>query len=113
MSNEKMAAIAEKLLTRSKVSEIPWAGVPGQDTRFFISFPEYTVAIRRPVERQYVLSIYNQNGAEAYSLLGEDRRTGVYRTLEELFEIAGRIAPDAALLADDLNARLDSGELLA
>lgn len=111
MSNQKMKLVAEKLLGQSRFNKISWAKAPGQEPKYFISFPDYTVAIRNPEDRCYVLSIYDHSGAESYTLRADQGKQD-HELLMQLFDAARGKASESDLILDDLLTRLDSGETL-
>ena len=112
MSNQKMNLVAERLLEQSRFNKISWAKAPGREPKYFISFPDYTVAIRNPEDRCFVLSIYDHSGAESYTLRADKGKQGPYQMLTQLFDAARGKASESDLILDDLLARLDSGETL-
>ena len=126
MSDERMMAIATKLLERTRKGDVGWSDTADEDA-FTVAYPTYSVSLRKisptyPVSlgtippvmapNYYVLSVRNAYGSEIESLpirLSEDG----FETLRDLFQLAKRIALKADEVLDDLLGRLSKEEASA
>ena len=109
MSDERMIAIASKLLERTRKGDVGWSDTVDENT-FSVAYPEYSVLIRRAADgRTCVLSIQNVHGSEVQSLRLAPYETE-FETLDELLQLARRTALKTDEVLDDLLGRLSKEE---
>jgi len=117
MSDERMPAIAQKLLETTKNGEVAWAETADDDT-FSVAFPTYSVSIRyRRGYGEYTLSAHNRHGTEVKTLTATPYPTAAGarmgdtgKLLEELFNMARQIGVKTDEVLDGLLERLTKGE---
>ena len=109
MSDNRLVAIAEKLLDQSRRGEISWVET-ADESSFSVAFPTYSVSIQRPDSSTYAVGVYNKNGTEIDSITARRRDVKLYKTLQVLFIIARRVALKTDQVLDDLLDRLSSKE---
>ena len=111
MSDERLAAIAERLLELSRKGDAEWKET-ADGNKFSVSYPGSSVSIQK-VDTGYILWAYNQRGTEVESLRAlpdeEEYELDVLRLLGELFQLARRIGTRTDDVLDELLERL-SGE---
>lgn len=117
MSYTKMVNLVTKLANKTAIGRIQWEPTNAKDT-FQIAFPDYTVMISQVFnddtqEIDYFISIYNFTGSLIESVSDvelKDDFENAYKTMEELYESARRIAMGVDSALDSLLQSLDADD---
>jgi hypothetical protein len=108
MADQRMFAIAEKLLELTRNGQVNWRETVDSN-QFIVSIPRQTFSIRCvDLFREYSLSLINQRGSIVESLTLDTGEKG-YQTLEDLFNIAYRTARKVDEQLDEALKALDQG----
>ena len=103
MSNEKIAAIADKLLEKSAKGEVAWSDTADART-FSVVFPDYSISVRSDYD-YYEMSVHDERGNVVESLSGIMNEEN-YSKLRTLFESARRSALKSDEVLDNILERL-------
>lgn len=105
MNDEKIIAIAERLLEKSEKGEVAWSDTAVQNN-FAVDFPDYSISLHLDmIYGNYTLKVHNERGSIVQSL-GASRDEEAYSTLAALFESAKGTALKADELLDNILERL-------
>ena len=121
MSEEKVGRLVVLLLDKTVRGELRWEQTETEGV-YQAAFPSYSARIASQPTREdgrgvdYVLGIYNEEGAKVHEVDDIDLREGMgggseaYKTMQQLYQAARRIAMGVEDAVDDILSFLHEDE---
>lgn len=103
MNDEKIIAIAERLLEKSEKGEVAWSDTADSDT-FAVDFPDSSISIIT-ARRYYAIIVHNERGTIVESMRANEGDEN-YSTLANLFESARSMVLKSDEVLDKILKRL-------